>query len=183
MEILVRGDGDYWAPGVLDLCRAEAVDFILGLPTTKVLRRHVAMPEASTTARAGAADGSTIRRFKEVHDAAASWSRVERIIARVEAGPRGCDTRFVVTDLTGGAGKTLYEGVYCARGQAGNHIKAWKAHLAADRTCLTPAPPRTSCVFAGLARPHRGHGPGSLLHAGACWLRWTLRAALPKRSP
>ena len=30
---------------------------------------------------------ATIRRFKEFHDAAASWSRVERIVARVEAGP------------------------------------------------------------------------------------------------
>jgi len=39
------------------------------------------------------------------------------------------------------------------------------------------------CAFAGLTRPHRGHGPGSLLHGCACWLWWTLRAACPKRSP
>ena len=76
---------------------------------------------------------------RKFHDGAASWSRVERVIARVEAGPRGCDTRFVVTNLTGGTGRTLYEGVYCARGQAENHIKAWKAHLAADRTSCTSA--------------------------------------------
>ena len=168
VEILLRGDGHYCAPEVLDLCRAKAVDFVFGLPTTSVLRRRVATLEASITARAAAADSATIRRFKEFHDAAASWSRVERIIARGEAGPHGCDTRFVVTSLTRGTGKAIYEGLYCARGQAENHIKAWKAHLAADRTSCTSAAANQLRLF---------------LHAGAYWLMWTLRAALPKRSP
>ena len=167
VEILIRGDGHYCAPEVLDICRAHGVDFILGLPATSTLRRHVATLEASTTARAEAAGGK-LRRFKEFHDGAASWSRVERIIARVEAGPQGCDTRFIVTSLAIGTGKTLYEGVYCARGQAENHIKAWKAHLAADRTSCSSAAANQLRLF---------------LHAGAYWLMWTLRAALPKRSP
>src|SRR5207344_266567 len=87
VEILIRGDGHYCAPEVLDICRAHGVDFILGLPATSTLRRHVATLEAATTARAEAAGGK-LRRFKEFHDGAASWSRVERIIARVEAAPR-----------------------------------------------------------------------------------------------
>jgi Transposase DDE domain group 1 len=168
VEILLRGDGHYCAPEVLDLCRAQRVDFILGLPTTSVLRRHVAALETSTGARAAAAEGGTVRRFKAFHDAAASWSRVERIVARVEAGPRGCDTRFVVTSLTKGTGKAIYERLYCARGQAENHIKAWKAHLAADRTSCTSAAANQLRLF---------------LHAGAYWMMWTLRAALPRRSP
>ncbi len=167
VEILLRGDGHYCAPEVLDLCRARGVDFVFGLPTTSVLRRHVTTLEAATTARAAAVDG-TVRRFKEFHDAAASWSRVERIVARVEAGPLGCDTRFVVTSLTRGAGKAIYERLYCARGQAENHIKAWKAHLAADRTSCTKAAANQLRLC---------------LHAGAYWLMWTLRAALPRRSP
>ena len=152
---------------MLDLCRARGVDFVFGLPTTSVLRRHVAALEASTTARAAAAEGASIRRFKEFHDAAASWSRVERIVARVEAGPRGCDTRFIVTSLTSGAGKAIYEKLYCARGQAENHIKAWKAHLAADRTSCTNATANQLRLF---------------LHAGAYWLLWSLRALMPKSS-
>jgi hypothetical protein len=32
-----------------------------------------------------------------------TWSRVERIIARVEAGPEGTDTRFIVTNFTAAA--------------------------------------------------------------------------------
>ncbi len=108
-----------------------------------------------------------LRRHKEFHDGAASWSRVERIIARVEASAQGTDTRFVVTNLTGGTARTLYEDLYCRRGQAENHIKSWKTHLAADRT---------SC--------HRG--PANqlrlMLHTGAYWLMWSLRRLMPKHS-
>src|SRR4051812_38378867 len=59
-----------------------------------------------------------VRRFAQFYDAAHSWSRVERIIARLEAGPEGTDTRFIVTSLEGGRAKHLYEGLYCARGRA-----------------------------------------------------------------
>jgi hypothetical protein len=56
--------------------------------------------EASTKARFEATPkNGKARRFKEFLDGAASWSRVERIIARVEAGADGTDTRFIVTNL------------------------------------------------------------------------------------
>jgi hypothetical protein len=44
------------------------------------------------------------------------------------------DTRFIVTNLEGGRPKQLYQALYGARGQAENHIMAWKNHLAGDRT-------------------------------------------------
>ena len=59
---------------------------------------------------------------------------VERIIASVEAGPQGTDTRFIVTSLSGRSGRTVYQDIYCARCQAENHIRASKTHLAADCT-------------------------------------------------
>ena len=108
-----------------------------------------------------------VRRFKEFFDGAASWSRVERIIARVEVGDQGADTRFIVTNLAGGKARALYEDVYCRRGAAENHIKSWKTHLAADRTSCTKATANQFRLF---------------LHAGAYWLMWGLRAAMPKRS-
>jgi hypothetical protein len=168
VEILLRGDSHYCAPEVLDLCRAQGVDFILGLASNTNLRRRTATLEQSTIARVDQNSGTKVRRFKEFHDAAGTWSRVERIVARVEAGPQGCDTRFVVTNLTKGTGKALYEKLYCARGQAENHIKAWKTHLAADRTSCTSAAANQLRLF---------------LHASAYWLMWSLRAALPPRSP
>jgi hypothetical protein len=85
-EILVRADSHYCSPEVLDWCRANGLDYILGLAPNATLRRHTETLEASATARFEAApkDGK-VRRFKEFFDAAASWSRVERVIARVEA--------------------------------------------------------------------------------------------------
>jgi Transposase DDE domain group 1 len=68
-----------------------------------------------------------------------SRSRVERIIARIEVGAEGPDTRFIVTNLKVRNARVLYEDVYCRRGQAENHIKSWKTHLAADRTSCTKA--------------------------------------------
>jgi hypothetical protein len=167
-QIMLRGDSHYCAPEVLDFCRANELDYILGVAPTTTLRRHIEVLEASTKARFEAAprDGK-IRRFKEFYDGAASWSRVERVIARVEAGAEGPDTRFVVTNLKKRNARVLYEDVYCQRGQAENHIKSWKTHLAADRTSCRKATANQLRLF---------------LHAGAYWLMWGLRTSMPKRS-
>jgi hypothetical protein len=168
VAILLRADSHYTAPEVLDWCRANRVDWVLGLAPNSALHRHVAALEKITAERfKAAADRGKVRRYMEFYDAAESWSRVERIVARVEAGPQGSDTRYIVTNLEGGRPKKLYEGLYCARGQAENHIKAWKNHLAADRT---------SCHEAG-ANQFR-----LFLHAGAYWLLWSLRRLMPQRS-
>jgi hypothetical protein len=168
VEILIRADSHYCAPEVLDFCRAERLDFILGVASTTTLRRHVEVLERSTAARyASNPDAGKLRRYKEFHDGAASWSRVERIIARVEASAQGTDTRFVVTNLAGGTARMLYEGLYCRRGQAENHIKSWKTHLAADRT---------SCHRASANQLRL------MLHTGAYWLMWSLRRLMPARS-
>jgi hypothetical protein len=89
----------------------------LGVAPTPTLRRHIESLEAAAKARFEAApkDGK-VRRFKEFLDGAKSWSRVERIIARVEAGADGPDTRFIVTNLKGRNPRVLYEDVYCRRG-------------------------------------------------------------------
>src|SRR6516162_6956166 len=67
----------------------------------------------------------------------------------------------------GGRAKHVYERLYCARGQAENHIKAWKNHLAADRTSCHAAEANQFRLF---------------LHAGAYWLLWSMRRVMPKRS-
>ena len=83
------------------------------------------------------ASGQKLRRHGEVEYAAKAWPAragpTGRRVARVEAGPQGTDTRFVITNLAG-TPEHLYEKIYCARGQAENLIKAHKLHLASDRT-------------------------------------------------
>ena len=167
-EILLRADSHYCGPEVLDWCRGNRLDYILGVAPTSTLRRHIEGLEASTKARFEATPGDgKLRRFKEFYDGAQSWSRVERIIARVEVGAEGPDTRFVVTNLNKSNPRALYEDVYCRRGHAENHIKSWKTHLAADRTSCTKATANQLRLF---------------LHAGAYWLMWGLRVSMPKRS-
>jgi hypothetical protein len=168
VEIMIRADSHYCAPEVLDFCRVERLDFILGVASSTTLRRHVEALEQSTAARRTAMPGTDkLRRYKEFWDGAGSWSRVERIIARVEASAQGTDTRFIATNLSGGSARALYERSYCRRGQAENHLKAWKRHLAADRTSCSRA---TANQFR------------LMLHTGAYWLLWSLRGLMPKRS-
>ena len=77
---------------------SNRVDWVFGLAPNAALCRHVAALQKSTAAPFKAAPGrGKVRRFGQFHDAAQSWSRVERIIARVEAGLEGTDTRFIVT--------------------------------------------------------------------------------------
>jgi Transposase DDE domain group 1 len=168
VEILIRADSHYCAPEVLDFRRAEGLDFVLGAAATSTLRRHVEALEQSTAARRAAMPGTDKpRRYREPYDGAGSWSRAERIIARVEASARGTDTRFAVANLAGGTARRIHEGLHCQRGQAENHIKAWRLHLAADRT---------SCDKASANQLRL------MLHTGAYWLLWSLRSPMPKRS-
>ena len=64
------------------------MDWLLGLAPNAALRRHVGGVETTTGERFRAAPlRGKRRRFAQFYDAAQSWRRVERIIARIEAGP------------------------------------------------------------------------------------------------
>ena len=73
-------------PGRHGRCETNSLNNVFGLAP-------------NTAARFKAAPtGGKVRRFKEFFDAAGSWSRVRRIVARVEAGSEGTDARFIVTN-------------------------------------------------------------------------------------
>lgn len=82
--------------------RGHGIACVLGMPTSRPVRRHVPTLEASTAARF---QGTPVRRCKEFYDSASTRSRVRRIVARVEAGDQGTDTRFVLTNLRHGSGR------------------------------------------------------------------------------
>jgi hypothetical protein len=174
VRVTLRGDSHYACPEVMDW--AEGHRYVFGLAGTKPLHRRTAPLAQSTLTRYAAVKAANptlppetkIRRFTEFYDGAGSWSRVRRIVVRVEAGDQGVDVRFIVTNIATGRGKSLYERTYCARGQMENHIKSYKRHLAADRTSCSRATANQFRLF---------------LHAAAYWLLWALQATLPKRSP
>ena len=166
VDILIRGDSHYGRPEAMAWCERHRVGYIFGLAGNKVLLRRV-MAEAELVAldRLDAAD-QKVRRYNEFRYGAKTWNTERRVIARVEASGQGVDSRFIVTNLTG-LPKSLYEKVYCPRGQAENLIKAHKLHLASDRTSCTKA---TANQFR------------LLIHTAAYWLMHSLRGLAPKSS-
>ena len=165
-RILLRGDGHYARPELMDWCEAASVDFLFGMPMNAALKRD---PIIAT-----AADGCAVVRAQKslpvhrVHTetvyAAGSWARERRVIARIEATALGMNIRTIVTSLTGSTAERLYEFDYCARGRAENLIKLHKTQLKSDRT---------SCSSA-LANQFR-----LVLHTGAYWLLWAVRRTQP----
>ena len=108
------------------------------LPVTRCCCARSALSSRTLPWAASRGEAEKVRRYGDFRYAAKSWNVERRVIARVEAGPQGADSRFIVTNLAG-LPKSLYEKVYCARGQAENLIKAHKLHLTSDRTSCTKA--------------------------------------------
>jgi hypothetical protein len=166
VEIVVRGDSHYGRPEAMAWCERNRIGYIFGLAGNPVLLRQVSPLAEDAALGRLAGEGDKVRRYDDFRYAAKSWKVERRVIARVEASPQGADSRFVVTNLPG-LPKTLYEKVYCARGQAENLIKAHKLHLASGRTSCTKA----------AANQFR-----LLIHTAAYWLMLTLRGGAPRTS-
>ena len=146
-------------PEVLDFCRANRLDYILGVAPTSTLRRHIEGLEAATKTQYETTPGNgKARRFKEFYDGAASWSRVERVIARVEVGARD-RTRASSSPIYNDATPPALRGRVLPA-QPGRPHQILEAHLAADRTSCTKASANQLRLF---------------LHAGAYWIMWGLR--------
>jgi len=166
VEIIVRGDSHYGRPEAMAWCERNRIGYIFGLGGNKVLLRRVAdMAEDAAMGRI-ADEAEKVRRYGAFRYAARGWKVERHVVARVEASAQGTDSRFVVTNLAGSP-KTLYEKIYCGRGQMENLIKAHKLHLASDRTSCSKA---TANQFR------------LLIHTAAYWLIHTLRGLAPKNS-
>ena len=166
VTITVRGDGHYGTPEVMEFLEDQGCGYIFGLSGNARLK-EIGRPWREDAAVRRALSGKDkLRRFFQVGYRAKSWSRERKVVARVEATSKGCDIRFIVTNLSGKA-KALYEKLYCARGKMENMIKDHKLYTKSDRT---------SC--------HRWEANQFrlFLHTGAYWLLHRLRQAAPRRS-
>ena len=136
VEILLRGDSGFARDDLMSWCEAEQVDYLFGLQRN---RRLVAEIETELEAARRACQQSTkpARRFRDLrYRTRKSWSRERRVVGKAEVLPRGDNPRFVVTSIEPGRirARTLYEGLYCARGDMENRIKEQQLDLFADRT-------------------------------------------------
>jgi len=167
-RITIRGDSHYGRPEVMAWCEANGLTYILGLSGNAVLDRLVGPVADDLCVRRAETQAPALRCHTETSYGAASWKCERRVAARLEASTRGLDIRYVVTNLPGGNAEWLYDGMYCARGQAENLIKLHKTQLASDRTsCRSPLANQVRLV----------------LHTAAYWLLLTLRDAIPGPQP
>nr|WP_261343196.1 transposase [Rubinisphaera italica] len=103
-----------------------------------------------------------------------SWSCQRRVVAKAEHLSKGENPRFVVTNLTEDQAdaRTLYEDLYCQRGEMENRIKEQQLCLFADRTsCATMRANQLRLWFSSVAyvllAALRRHGLQGTDHAKA----------------
>jgi hypothetical protein len=117
-------------------CEANGVDYLFGLARNP--RLVSAIGEALAEAEAESlAQGRPARRFADFSwRTLDSWSRERRVVAKAEHLSKGSNPRFIVTSLGAAEidAETLYEQVYCARGEVENRIKEQQLDLFAGRT-------------------------------------------------
>ena len=143
VRILLRADSGFCRDALMTWAETHGVDYVLGL--AKNARLIALIPDELAAAAAQcAATGAPARVFAErTYQTHASWHRPRRVVAKAEQLTAGTadeagkqNPRFVVTSLTPATidARTLYEDLYCARGEMENRIKEQQLMLFADRT-------------------------------------------------
>ena len=135
-QIVVRADSGFCRDTLMAWCEANEVKFVLGLAKNARLKRALgnAMAEAKSLYHE---TGESSRVFKELrYRTKKSWSRERRVVGKAEHLSKGENPRFVVTnfDADDVDAQTLYEAMYCARGDMENRIKEQQLDLFADRS-------------------------------------------------
>jgi len=124
-------------PRMIPLC--SRFDSVLFTPKMSAIACHgnySRSPLASTTSLTTRRSSTAMR---EARHKAGSRDCERRAIARIEAAMHGLDTRFVVTSLEVGSTESIYDRLYCARGQIRELNRAAKTQLASDRTSCCSA--------------------------------------------
>jgi hypothetical protein len=137
IEIIVRADSGFCRENIMRLCEAwPGVDYVFGLAKNKRLLERIE-PHLERAEATFEETGEAARVFEELrYKTRKSWSRVRRVVAKAEHLRKGPNPRFVVTSLPAETidARTLYEDLYCARGEMENRIKEQQLDLFADRT-------------------------------------------------
>lgn len=135
VRVLLRADSGFARETLMAWCEANRVDFLFGLARNPRLVEEIAIDlawaddEAARTARPA-------RRFRDFRwSTLDSWSRRRRVVGKAEWTRGEANPRFVVTSLKPAEAdaQTLYERIYCARGEMENRIKECQLDLFAGR--------------------------------------------------
>jgi hypothetical protein len=132
VQIIFRADSGFCRWRLMRWADRHGVDYIIGLAKNNVLKT-LARRSIITARWRYRRTGDKQRLFEQFSYAAATWDRPRRVIAKAEHAERGENPRFIVTSLPGDP-QTLYDQLYCQRGDAENRIKEQQLGLFADRT-------------------------------------------------
>jgi hypothetical protein len=133
-QIVLRADSGFAREEIMSWCEENGIDYIFGLAKNQRLIRKIARESKRARRRFGRT-GQAARFFRDFsYRTLKSWSRSRRVVGKAEHLEKGSNPRFVVTSLPAVPPKTLYEDLYCARGDMENRIKEQQLDLFADRT-------------------------------------------------
>jgi len=142
VRIVLRADSGFARDGLMAWCEDNRVDYLFGLARNPRLVAEIESELAEAAAESGAS-GAPARRFKDfLWTTLDSWSRRRRVVGKAEWTQGEANPRFVVTSLEPerADARTLYEDLYCARGEMENRIKECQLDLFADRTSSATMP-------------------------------------------
>ena len=135
VKIIFRADSGFCRQRILNWCDRRTVQYVVGLARNTRLHDRVSRQE---TAMKAAFNQSQVkqRALLELHYGAHTWKYTRRCVARLEYGSQGTNPRFVVTNipLAERDATSLYDDLYCQRGEAENRIKEAQLGLFATRT-------------------------------------------------
>ena len=138
VKIVLRGDSGFCRNELMSWCEGNGVDFLFGMARNKKLRRIIGQPMHEATVEWNRT-GKPARVFSEFQYSTkktkkGGWDRERRVVAKAEHIDGKENPRFVVTSLTSErwAAQSLYEELYCGRGDMENRIKE-QFSLFADR--------------------------------------------------
>jgi hypothetical protein len=135
--VLVRLDGGFATPEILDYLDAQAVAYVVAMAKNSVLKR-LAEPRMKKARFLSQDTEETEHLYGECRYAARSWPHRRRVIFKAEVvrhpgrDPKD-NPRFVITNLSQNP-QWVYERVYCQRGEIENRIKELHHGLEIDRT-------------------------------------------------
>jgi hypothetical protein len=136
VQIIFRGDSGFARDDLMTWCDDHDVDYILGLARNARLVRSIKQ-QLKKAKRKFWKTQQSARYFRDFrYRTLKSWSRKRRVVGKAEQLSKGENPRFVVTSLTKSDfdARSLYEDLYCARGDMENRIKEQQLGLFANRT-------------------------------------------------
>lgn len=150
VRIIFRGDSGFCRQRLLGWCERNRVDYVIGLAKNSRLE-FTSRWSMESALEAWDVTGEKQRCFGWYAYQAHSWRMMRRVIAKAEVSAQGENPRYVITTLHGDA-QTIYDTVYCARGEMENRIKECQLGLFADRTsCQKWWPNQFRLLLASLA--------------------------------